>query len=172
VVTVLKLFSQKLASLDPLATSTLALRKDAWLGLVSFVGCAPKGFDEQSLLAAMTGVIQLYAQQQEDTQMVESLEAGVAHALARSTALNVFEMEHCQSLLEALVKLEACRFPQGVWSMSLLMEHVVDIRSQLKPATRAQADLETLYSLTENILVTDSTPPASFVKVAIIAGIV
>lgn len=169
VVTVLKLFSHTLMSLDPLAPSTLALRKDCWLGLVSFVGCAPEAFDEQTLLAAMTGVIQLYAQQTEDTHMAESLEAGVAHALATSTTLNVFELEHCQHLLEALVQLEARRFPQGVWSMALLIEHAVDIRSQLKPATRAQADLESLYALAENIL---TTPDASFVKVAIVAGLV
>jgi hypothetical protein len=172
VVTVLKLFSHTLMSLDPLAPSTLALRKDCWLGLVSFVGCAPKAFDEQTLLATMTAVIQRYAQQTDDTPMAEALEAGVAHALATSTTLNVFEMEHCQHLLEALVQLEARRFPQGVWSMALLIEHAVDIRSQLKPATRAQADLDSLYALAENILTPPDATHASFVKVAIVAGLV
>ncbi|KAI8332634.1 hypothetical protein BC941DRAFT_436113 [Chlamydoabsidia padenii] len=151
------------------------------MGLVAFVGCAPKTFNEETLLNAMTQIIRLYTQKQQQSDnglMVEALEAGVAHTLARSTALNVFEMEHCQHLVEASVQLEAGRFPQGAWSIGLLMEHAVDIRSQLKPTTRAEADLDTLYSLAENILQNEANSasgdglPAYFVKVAIIAGIV
>ncbi|ORZ05842.1 hypothetical protein BCR42DRAFT_427873 [Absidia repens] len=176
--TVLTLFSEKLLSLDVFDVATLPIRKNAWLGLVAFVGCSPKSFDEEHLLTAMTKVVQFYTQKQQngDTSMVETLEAGVAHALAGSTSLNVFEMDHCQQLLESLIRLETHRFPEGSWSIALLLEHAVDIRSKLEPTTRAEADIDTLYSLAENILEKQKESPddlpAYFSKVAVIAGIV
>ncbi|KAI8098471.1 uncharacterized protein BX664DRAFT_309539 [Halteromyces radiatus] len=176
-VNVLSLYSNTLLTYGPNDTTTLNVRKQAWMGLVALVGCTPISFNEEQLLTTMTKVIRYYSEQQlseEEASMVEVLEAGVAHALAKSTTLNVFEMEYCQDLLEALISLETHR-PHGVWSIVTLLEHAVDIRSQLKPTSRADADLDTLYTLAETLLEEQndsSSLPVYFATMAILVGIV
>ncbi|CAO3617403.1 unnamed protein product [Cunninghamella echinulata] len=180
---ILSLFVEKLLSLDPTSNQTLTIRKNAWMGLVAMIGHTPPHFDEEHLLARMTDVILFYAKQQQqsnhgkqiDPLMIESFNAGVAHSLAESTRLNVFEMESCQQLLEALIKLDSlCQ--NGPMTVCTLLEHAVDVRSRLKPDTRAEADLTTLFSIVENILEkvdnSSASLPFYFTNIGTIAGVV
>ncbi|CAO3625664.1 unnamed protein product [Cunninghamella blakesleeana] len=191
---ILTLFSKRLLSLDPKEISTLSIRKNAWMGLVAMIGGhGPSQFDEEKILSSMTNIILFYSKQQNDDNnnnnmtmnnkeqmdsfMIESLNAGVAHSLAESTRLNVFEMESCQHLLEALIQLDS-KYQNGPMTICTLLEHAVDVRSRLTPQTRAEADLSTLFSIVENILEkldkVDDTFSLSlyFTNLGIIAGVV
>ncbi|KAI8393813.1 uncharacterized protein BYT42DRAFT_552311 [Radiomyces spectabilis] len=159
--------------LSDLPPTALAIRKDAWIGLVALVGRCPPGFPEAKLIEAMTDIIDRYAEQPDICEaMGETFDAGVAHCLAQTTMLNELEMDHCQRLLEAEVKMVSGR-EAGIRSLMTVMEHTVDVRSQQKPQTRAEADLQTLVRLADTILQSDplASLPIRMTRMAILAGI-
>lgn len=149
----------------------LTIQKDAWIGWVALIG---KNQDLK-LLEGMTKVIQLYTTTN-DTERIqslaESMDAGVAHALAQTTALNDFEVESCQKLLDAHIQFSAKRL-EGPRAIMTTMEHVVDIRSQEKPQSRAEADLSTLVQMANDVVAGQAENLATnFVRLAVLAGVV
>ncbi|KAI8083230.1 uncharacterized protein B0P05DRAFT_570584 [Gilbertella persicaria] len=122
----------------------LPVQKDAWIGWVSLVGKT----EDPKLLQGMSQVIERYAHindHERNTTMAEALDAGVAHALARTNCLNDFEIESCQRLLNAYFQFASAH--HGYYAVMTAIEHVVDIRSKEKPESRAEADLTTLIGM-------------------------
>lgn len=149
----------------------LNVQKDAWIGWVSLIGKS----QDIKLLDGMAKVIQLYTttnNTERINKMSEALDAGVAHALAQTNALNDFEVESCQKLLDVHIQFCSKR-AEGPRAIMTTIEHVVDVRSQETPQSRAEADLATLVNMTndvvegqaENLLI-------NFVRLAVLAGVV
>ncbi|KAI8142498.1 hypothetical protein BJV82DRAFT_669645 [Fennellomyces sp. T-0311] len=128
----------------------LNIRKEAWIGLISLTGAAAEQFSDTQIIQAMTRVLEQYTKHPELAQaMGETMDAGIAHCLAQTTLLNVFEADHCERLLAAYVKLIPHRPYGGAPAAMAAMQHVVDIRVKQKPQTKADADMETLVALVE-----------------------
>lgn len=150
-----------LTSSDP---TYLNLQKESWIGWVGLIG---KQHDIQ-LLDGMTKIIHAIDTTRIQT-LADSVDAGVAHALAQTTALNDFELETCQNLLEAHIQF-CYRRSEGPRAMMTTIEHIVDIRSQETPQSRAEAHLSTLVQIAKDIITDQSNAP--FVRLAVVAGIV
>lgn len=148
-----------------------SIQKDAWIGWVSLVG----GQYDLQLLQGMTKVLTLYTKiydQQRLQALTEALDAGVAHSLAQTNCLNDFEVESCQDLLHAHIQFSAQR-SEGPRAIMTAMEHVVDVRSQEKPQTRAEADLATLVNMASDVV--QEKPEnlsKNFTCLAVLAGVV
>ncbi|GAA5795193.1 hypothetical protein HPULCUR_000547 [Helicostylum pulchrum] len=149
----------------------LPVQKDAWIGWVALIG---KGQD-MKLLQGMTKVIQVLTDggnMDRIQSMAEPIDAGVAHALAQTTALNDFEVEYCQELLDAHIQFSAKR-SEGPRAIMTAIEHIVDVRSQEKPQTRAEADLSTLVHMANDVVAGQTDHLAvNFVRLAVLAGVV
>ncbi|KAI8646413.1 hypothetical protein BD408DRAFT_410188 [Parasitella parasitica] len=149
----------------------LSLQKDAWIGWVSLMGKS----QDIALLEGMTKVLQLYTldhDEQRTRAMSEALDAGVAHALAQTNALNDFEVESCLQLLHAHIHFSAKR-ADGPRAIMTAIEHVVDVRSQEKPQSRAEADLATLVHMANDAVKDQSeTLAMDFTCLAVLAGVV
>ncbi|KAI8075749.1 hypothetical protein BDF21DRAFT_453762 [Thamnidium elegans] len=149
----------------------LPVQKDAWIGWVALIG---KGQD-MKLLQGMTKVIQLLTDGDNMDciqSMAEAIGAGVAHALAQTSALNDFEVEYCQELLDAHIQFSAKR-SEGPRAIMTAIEHIVDVRSQEKPQTRAEADLSTLVHMANDVVAGQTEHLAvNFVRLAVLAGVV
>lgn len=149
----------------------LPVQKDAWIGWVALIG---KGQD-MKLLQGMTKVIRVLTEGGDMNRiqsMAESIDAGVAHALAQTTALNDFEVENCQELLDAHIQFSAKR-SDGPRAIMTAIEHIVDVRSQEKPQTRAEADLSTLVHMANDVVAGQTDYLAvNFVRLAVLAGVV
>lgn len=123
----------------------LALQKEAWIGWVAMIG---KGNRDMKLLEGMTSVIEIYSQDAiKADYMAESIDAGVAHALAHTNTMNDFEIDHCQKLLRVHTNLVSKKGFHGLCSLMTTAEHVVDVRSREEPQTRVEADLSTFVQL-------------------------
>jgi hypothetical protein len=148
----------------------LPIQKDAWIGWVSLIG---KNQDIK-LLKGMTQVVELYTDNDEQIQyMGEAIDAGVAHALAQTNCLNDFEVETCQKLLDAHIQFSAKRPGEGPQAIMTAMEHVVDVRSQEKPTSRAEADLSTLVNMANDVVEGQAEDlNVNFVRLAVLAGVV
>lgn len=146
--------------------TTYPIQKDAWIGWVALIG---KGKDVKVLEGMRTVIASFTAADPHIQNMGESIDAGVAHALAQTTALNDFEVDDCQKLLIAYIQFCAKRV-EGPRAIMTAMEHVVDVRSQEKPQTRAEADLSTLVHMALDLVV--AGPHDQFVRLAVLAGIV
>lgn len=147
--------------------TSISVRKDAWIGLLALAGCGTAKFSDVELVGTITRAIEEYSKDIELVhQMNDTIDACVAHFLAQTTLLNAFEVEHCQKLLDAYLRMKATQ-SQAVPGIMTVMEHVVDIRSKQKPTSRADADLETTVKMAES-LVADSIQPE---KLAVLAGI-
>lgn len=147
------------------------IQKDAWVGWVSLIG---KNQDIK-LLEGMQKVIELCITSSLDhiQFMAESIDAGVAHALAQTNALNDFEVESCQNLLDAHIQFSAKRGLEGPRAIMTAMEHAVDVRSQEKPTSRAEADLSTLVNMTNDVVEGRTEHlTVNFVRLAVLAGVV
>lgn len=140
----------------------LSVQKEAWLGWVSAVG---KGTKDAKLLKGMISIIELYNQDPtRASYMSESIDAGLAHALAQTNTMNDFELEHCQKLLDLYISHALKKEFHGLCSLMSATEHIVDIRSREEPQTRAEADLYTFVELTFDI-------KDEYAQLAILAGI-
>ncbi|CAO3658000.1 unnamed protein product [Rhizopus stolonifer] len=140
----------------------LSVQKEAWLGWVSAVG---KGTKDAKLLKGMVSIIELYNQDStRASYMSESIDAGLAHALAQTNTMNDFELEHCQKLLDLYISHALKKGFHGLCSLMSAVEHIVDIRSRGEPQTRAEADLHTFVELTFDI-------KDEYAQLAILAGI-
>ncbi|KAG0170004.1 hypothetical protein DFQ30_002992 [Apophysomyces sp. BC1015] len=151
----------------------LDIRKEAWIGLVALIGgqTTVHGYPDSRLIQIMTAVIQ---KPKVAVAMGDTLDAGVAHCLAQSTTLNSFEIEHLQLLLTAHVQLAAQR-PDGPRAVMTVLEHAVDVRSQQKPQSRAEADLESLVGLAQAIMDSDGAvdnPVVLLTRLSVVVGIV
>ncbi|KAG1464894.1 hypothetical protein G6F46_005726 [Rhizopus delemar] len=123
----------------------LALQKEAWIGWVAMIG---KGNRDMKLLEGMTSVIEICSQDAiKADYMAESIDAGVAHALAHTNTMNDFEIDHCQKLLRVHTNLVSKKGFHGLCSLMTAAEHVVDVRSREEPQTRVEADLSTFVQL-------------------------
>ncbi|KAI9487541.1 MAG: hypothetical protein EXX96DRAFT_553687 [Benjaminiella poitrasii] len=145
----------------------LSVQKDAWIGWVSLVG---KDQDVR-LLEGMTKVIKLYTSiydTERSQAMSEALDAGLAHALAQTNTLNDFEVETCEKLLGAYISFAAKRL-DGPRAVMIAIEHVVDVRAQEKPQSRAEADLTTLVRMANDIA---DKPGLDFTSLAMLAGVI
>jgi hypothetical protein len=149
----------------------LSIQKDAWIGWVSLIG----GQYDMQLLQGMTKILVLYTQTREQLRietLAESLDAGVAHALAQTNCLNDFEVESCQELLHAHIQFSASRLG-GPRAIMTAMEHVVDVRSQEKPQSRAEADLSTLVKMASDVVQEKPEDLSkNFTCLAVLAGVV
>ncbi|KAG2205621.1 hypothetical protein INT46_003448 [Mucor plumbeus] len=149
----------------------LTLQKDAWIGWVSLIGKS----QDIALLDGMTKVLELYTLNHDDQRtngISEALDAGVAHALAQTNALNDFEVESCQKLLHAHIQFSAKR-QDGPRAIMTAIEHVVDVRSQEKPQSRAEADLSTLVHMANDVVKDQpETLAMNFTCLAVLAGVV
>lgn len=149
----------------------LSIQKDAWIGWVALIG---KNQDLK-LLEGMTNVIQLYTTTNNTERiqsMAESIDAGVAHALAQTNALNDFEVDSCQKLLDAHIQFSAKRL-EGPRAIMTTIEHIVDVRSQENPQSRAEADLATLVHMANDVVAGQAENLATnFVRLAVLAGVV
>ncbi|KAG2224556.1 hypothetical protein INT45_004401 [Circinella minor] len=166
---VLEAMQQSLVELE----TPLDIRKEAWIGLVALCGTAPPQFTDTQIIQAMTRVLEQYADHPDLVQsMGETLDAGVAHCLANTTLLNVFEVDHCERLLTAYVKLIPHRRPDSSAPAAMAaMQHVVDIRVKQKLQTKANADMETLVALVENMGEKESVE-IKLARLTILAGVV
>ena len=151
----------------------LDIRKEAWIGLIALCGTAPPQFTDTQIIQAMTRVLDQYVTHPDLVQsMGETLDAGIAHCLANTTLLNVFEVDHCERLLTAYVKLIPHRSTDTSAPAAMAaMQHVVDIRVQQKPQTKANADMETLVALVENREENESVE-IKLARLTIVAGVV
>ena len=149
----------------------LTAQKNAWIGWVSLIGKT----QDVKLLEGMTRVIQLYTQINNEERiqfMSEAMDGGFAHALAQTNAMNDFEVESCQQLLDAQIHYVAKR-PDGPRAIMTAIEHVVDIRSQETPQTRAEADLNTLVTMANDVVEGQAENLSiNFVRLAVLAGVV
>lgn len=149
----------------------LHIQKDAWIGWVSFIG----GQHDIQLLQGMTKILALYTQthdQQRFEALAETLDAGVAHALAQTNCLNDFEVDSCQDLLHAHIQFSSLRL-EGPRAIMTAMEHVVDVRSQEKPQSRAEADLTTLVKMSNDVVQEKHENLfKNFTCLAVLAGVV
>ncbi|CEP12824.1 hypothetical protein [Parasitella parasitica] len=150
----------------------LALQKDAWIGWVSLIGKS----QDVALLEGMTKVLALYTlhhDEQRTSAIAEALDAGVAHALAQTNTLNDFEVESCQQLLHAHIQFSAKR-ADGPRAIMTAIEHVVDVRSQEKPQSRAEADLATLVHMANDVVKDqpETFLAMNFACLAVLAGVV
>lgn len=149
----------------------LAIQKDAWIGWVSLMGKS----QDIVLLEGMTKVLELHTlhhDEQRAKALSEALDAGVAHALAQTNALNDFEVESCQKLLHAHIQYCAKR-ADGPRAIMTAIEHVVDVRSQEKPQSRAEADLATLVNMANDVVKDQPEALAmNFTCLAVLAGVV
>ncbi|KAF1797372.1 hypothetical protein V8B55DRAFT_1516668 [Mucor lusitanicus] len=149
----------------------LSIQKDAWIGWVSLMGKS----QDITLLEGMTKVLVLYTlnhDEQRTHALSEALDAGVAHALAQTNALNDFEVESCQKLLDAHIQYCAKR-ADGPRAIMTAIEHVVDVRSQEKPQSRAEADLATLVTMANDVVKDQpETLAMNFTCLAVLAGVV
>lgn len=152
--------------------TSLQIRKEAWIGLVSLAGRAPSQFSDSRMIQGMARVLKHYAQQEDlvDT-MGETLDAGVAHCMAQTSVLNVIEADQCEHLLNDYAQLVAKR-SAGPPAAMAVMQHVVDVRSQLKPQTRADADMEALVDVVTKERPENEPLASSLVWLAILAGVV
>lgn len=151
----------------------LTIRKEAWIGLVSLAGRAPSQFSDTRMIQGMARILKQYSQQQQDLvdAMGETLDAGVAHCMAQTSVLNVFEADQCEHLLNDYAQLMAKR-SAGAPAAMAVMQHVVDVRSQLKPQTRADADMEALVDVVTKERPDKEPLATSLVWLAILAGVV
>ncbi|KAI9262357.1 hypothetical protein BDA99DRAFT_510987 [Phascolomyces articulosus] len=166
---VLEAMQQALVELE----TPLLIRKEAWIGLIALCGTAPPQFTDTQIIQAMTRVLEQYVDHPELVQsMGETLDAGIAHCLANTTLLNVFEVDHCERLISAYVKLIPRR-PTDVSAPAAMaaMQHVVDVRVQQKPQTKANADMETLIALVETMDEKESLE-LQLARFTILAGVV
>lgn len=149
----------------------LPIQKEAWIGWVSLIGQQ----HDKEILQAMTKLFELYTTHQDAERvsaLSEALDAGLAHALAQTNCLNDFEVEYCQALLHAYIQFAAKR-PDGPRAIMTAMEHVVDIRSQETPQTRAEADLNTLVDMAHDVVQDqENSLPVYFTCLAVLAGAV
>lgn len=149
----------------------LNVQKDAWIGWVSLTGKS----QDIKLLDGMAKVIQLYTTTNDTeriNKMSEALDAGVAHALAQTNALNDFEVESCQKLLDVHIQFCSKRV-EGPRAIMTTIEHVVDVRSQETPQSRAEADLATLVNMANDVVEGQAENLAiNFVRLAVLAGVV
>ncbi|KAG1115966.1 hypothetical protein G6F42_013814 [Rhizopus arrhizus] len=149
----------------------LAIQKDAWIGWVSLMGKS----QDIALLEGMTKVLELHTLHHDEQRvqaLSEALDAGVAHALAQTNALNDFEVESCQKLLHAHIQYCAKR-ADGPRAIMTAIEHVVDVRSQEKPQSRAEADLATLVNMANDVVKDQPEALAmNFTCLAVLAGVV
>jgi hypothetical protein len=149
----------------------LDVQKDAWIGWVSLIGKT----QDIKLLDGMTRVIQLCTvtnNTERINKMSEALDAGVAHALAQTNALNDFEVESCQKLLDAHIQFCSKRV-EGPRAIMTTIEHIVDVRSQETPQSRAEADLATLVNMANDVVEGKVDNLAiNFVRLAVLAGVV
>lgn len=149
----------------------LNVQKDAWIGWVSLIGKT----QDIKLLDGMTKVIQLYTvtnNMERVNFMSEAIDAGMAHALAQTNAMNDFEVESCQKLLDAHIQYCAKRV-DGPRAIMTSIEHVVDVRSQETPQTRAEADLSTLVNMANDVVAGQAENlSVNFVRLAVLAGVV
>ncbi|KAI9316799.1 hypothetical protein BX666DRAFT_1858328 [Dichotomocladium elegans] len=136
------------ALLSP-STTPITIRKESLIGLVALAGRAPKSFPDSRMMDALTRAVAAQAAVHSDgaEAFSETMDAGVAHCLAETSLMNVFEFEHCERLLEGYVAFAAQRSTDGAAAAMTVLQHVVDVRSQLKPQTRADADLTVLIEL-------------------------
>ncbi|KAI9279631.1 hypothetical protein BY458DRAFT_487868 [Sporodiniella umbellata] len=121
------------------------VQQEAWTGWVASIG---KGKGDVKILKGMGDIIELYSQDpRRQHQLAESMDAGVAHALAQTNTMNDFEQEECQRLL-TLYSLHASKQGfVGLCSLMSAVEHITDVRSREEPQTRAEADLSTFVGL-------------------------
>lgn len=152
-----------LTSSDP---TYLTLQKECWIGWVGLIGKE----QDIKLLDGMTSIILAMEDPARIHSLADTVDAGVAHALAQTTALNDFEVETCQHLLEAHIQFCHRRRLDGPRAMMTTMEHVVDIRSQETPQSCAEAHLTTLVQMAKDLVSNQSD--AHFVRLAVVAGIV
>jgi hypothetical protein len=149
----------------------LDVQKDAWIGWVSLIGKT----QDIKLLDGMTRVIQLCTvtnNTERINKMSEALDGGVAHALAQTNALNDFEVESCQKLLDAHIQFCSKRV-EGPRAIMTTIEHIVDVRSQETPQSRAEADLATLVNMANDVVEGKVDNLAiNFVRLAVLAGVV
>ncbi|CAO3622300.1 unnamed protein product [Mucor hiemalis] len=149
----------------------LSVQKDAWIGWVSLIGKT----QDIKLLDGMTKVIQLYTVTNNVERinfMSEAIDAGMAHALAQTNAMNDFEVESCQKLLDAHIQFCAKRV-DGPRAIMTSIEHIVDVRSQETPQTRAEADLATLVNMANDVVEGKAENLSiNFVRLAVLAGVV
>ncbi|KAI9498499.1 hypothetical protein BDB00DRAFT_754847 [Zychaea mexicana] len=165
---VLDAMQQALVELE----TPLDIRKEAWIGLIALCGTAPPQFSDTQIIQAMTRVLKQYAEHPELVQsMGETLDAGIAHCLAHTTLLNVFEVDHCERLLAAYVKLIPRRPLSGAPAAMAAMQHVVDVRVKQKPQTKVNADMETLVALVKAVPAEESLE-IQLARLTILAGVV
>lgn len=146
----------------------LSIQKDAWIGWVSLVGQQ----HDKEILQGMTKLFELYTDPERIKVLAEALDAGLAHALAQTNCLNDFEVEYCQALLHSYIQF-AARREDGPRAIMTAMEHVVDIRSQETPQTRAEADLNTLVNMAHDVVQDQKESLAVyFTCLAVLAGVV
>ncbi|KAI9027343.1 hypothetical protein CLU79DRAFT_741460 [Phycomyces nitens] len=147
-----------------------SLQKEAWIGLVGLVGRAPLVYNDVRILNDMTDVIK---HQDSNTHMAESIEAGVAHALAETTALNAFEIESCERLVEAYIQLISRLPDHRLRPVINVFEHSIDKRSKEKPVTKAVADLGNLVALTKTAVeAREESLEVKMTRLAVLVGVV
>ncbi|KAI8982120.1 hypothetical protein BDF20DRAFT_865035 [Mycotypha africana] len=165
------------------------LQKDAWVGWVSLIGKST--VLDITLLEGMTKVLENFTANGhnivKNTPFSDTLSAGVAHALAQTSTLNEFEVNHCERLLQAFLHFVSTSTSpksqsksdilgiQGPMTVVNTFEHVVDVRSKEEPRTRAEANLSTLVHLVIDLNEKgkeDDLSPNRIAKVAALAGTV
>ena len=152
--------------------TSLQIRKEAWIGLVSLAGRAPSQYSDTRMIQGMGRILKQYSQQEDLVDsMGETLDAGVAHCMAQTSVLNVFEAEQCEHLLNDYAQFVAKR-SAGAPAAMAVMQHVVDVRSQLKPQTRADADMEALVDVVTKERPENEPLAPSLVWLGILAGVV
>jgi hypothetical protein len=165
-VLVLQLFQKILVSGD------MKLQKEAWIGYVAVIGHSPTAYPDTSILEEMTKMIGMYTKDKERVAYLgENLDAGLAHALANTNALNEFEMASCQSLLEAYIQFAAAR-EEGPRALMHALEHAVDVRSQGKPEAKAEAEVIMLVKMVGEVVEEDASIQVQFSRLAMLAGVV
>ncbi|KAI8985907.1 hypothetical protein BDB01DRAFT_786808 [Pilobolus umbonatus] len=141
--------------LSSLNNEYLSIQKNAWKGWVSFVGITRKViYPDTILLKGMTDTIVLYVRTNDELRnnyLGEMIDAGVAHALSRTNALNDFEVDVCQELLEAEIQFSSIRH-EGYRGIMTAMEHVMDIRSKQSPQSKVDADISSLVKMVTHIM--------------------
>ncbi|OAD78191.1 hypothetical protein PHYBLDRAFT_185119, partial [Phycomyces blakesleeanus NRRL 1555(-)] len=146
------------------------VQKEAWIGLVGLAGRAPSVYNDVRILDDMSDVIE---HQNADTDMAESIEAGVAHALAETTALNAFEIGSCERLVEVYIQLVSRIPDHRLRPVINVFEHSVDKRSKETPVTKAVADLGNLIALTKTVVEPREEPlKVKMTRVAVLVGVV
>ncbi|KAI7872952.1 hypothetical protein BDF14DRAFT_51846 [Spinellus fusiger] len=151
-------------------SSPSSLQQKVWVGLVGLAGSEAFVTQDVWLLDTMTQALAYW--KKEGKVDGATVEAGVAHGLAQTSALNSFEVESCQQLVEAYVQYAARSIEQHLRSVVHVMEHCIDKRASQQPISRAEANLETLVEIAKAIVETSSaTVEEHMARLAVIAGV-